>query len=96
MQPSSILRTRRLSQVPTCGKSLKIKIPEENVTKPVNDFAGSPNNTILVLLLQQLVQDRHQPFLKLDIVVVRHQQVSNPDNDDYSCLSNLALIKPTC
>ena len=58
-------------------------ISEGQITKPVNDFAGSPDNTILVLLLEQLVQDWHQPLLELYIVVVRHQQVANPDNDDH-------------
>ena len=62
--------------------------------KPVNDFAWRPHDTVVLLLLQHLVQDRHQPLLELDVVVVRHQEISYPghghgnhdnfpDHDDY-------------
>ena len=45
----------------------------------MDDFAWSPDDTLVVLLLQQLVQDGHQPLFELDVVVVRHQEVSNPE-----------------
>ena len=57
LQPSSILKTRRWSPVPACHKNT---IPSDQnkyhrKIQPVNDFAWSPDNTILVLLLKQLV-----------------------------------------
>ena len=45
----------------------------------MDDLARSPYDTLVVLLLQQLVQDGHQPLFELDVVVVRHQEVSNPE-----------------
>ena len=51
----------------------------QNWGKPVDDLARSPYDTLVVLLLQQLVQDGHQPLFELDVVVVGHQEVSNPE-----------------
>ena len=45
----------------------------------MDDLARSPDDTIDVLFLQQLVQDGHQPLFELDVVVVRHQEVSNSE-----------------
>ena len=38
-------------------------------------LAGSPTGTLLLLLLQKLIQDGHDPILKGAVVAVRHQHV---------------------
>ena len=43
--------------------------------KPVDKCARGPNLTRLVLLLEHLVEDGHEPVLELAVVIVGHNQV---------------------
>ena len=45
--------------------------------KPVDKCARGPNLTRLVLLLEHLVEDGHEPVLELAVVVVWHNEVSD-------------------